>query len=64
VPFVIAKAIAWEPALFMGAGAIAGGYLGADLVKRLPSSAVRTLVIVVACTMTAYFFWTTYLVRR
>jgi uncharacterized membrane protein YfcA len=47
----------------MSGGAIAGGFLGAGLVKRLPSSVVRTFVIVVASTMTAYFFWATY-VRR
>jgi len=60
VPFVIARAIAWEAALFMSVGAIAGGYLGAGLVKRLPSEVVRRLVIVVAITMTPYFFWKTY----
>ena len=60
VPFVLARVIAWEPALFMSTGAIAGGFLGAGLVKRLPSSAVRAFVIVVASTMTAYFFWATY----
>jgi uncharacterized membrane protein YfcA len=60
VPFVIARAIAWEPAVFMSAGAVAGGYLGAGAVKRLPSIVVRRLVILIACTMTAYFFWKTY----
>jgi uncharacterized membrane protein YfcA len=63
VPFVIAKVIAWEPALFMSAGAIAGGIAGAGLVKRLPSNVLRQFVIVVACTMTVYFFWSTF-VRR
>jgi hypothetical protein len=63
IPFVAARVIAWEPAAFMSAGAIAGGFLGAGLVKRLPSNVVRAFVIVVACTMTAYFFWATY-VRR
>jgi hypothetical protein len=63
VPFVLAKVIAWEPAAFMSAGAIAGGFLGAHLVKRLSSETVRGFVIVVACTMTLYFFWLDY-VRR
>jgi len=45
----------------MSIGAIAGGFLGAHLVKRLPSQVVRIFVIVVASTMTAYFFWVTYL---
>jgi uncharacterized membrane protein YfcA len=61
IPFVIARVIAWEPAAFMSIGAIAGGFLGAHLVKRLPSQVVRNFVIVVASTMTAYFFWVTYL---
>jgi uncharacterized protein len=63
VPFVLARVIAWEPAAFMSAGAITGGFLGAGLVKRLPSPVVRGFVIAVASTMTVYFFWTTY-VRR
>ncbi len=60
IPFIIAKVIAWEPALFMSAGAIAGGIAGAGLVKRLPAGVLRNFVIVVACTMTIYFFYTTY----
>jgi uncharacterized membrane protein YfcA len=63
VPFVLARAIAWEPAAFMSGGAIAGGFLGASLVKRLPSIVIRRFVIFVACTMTAYFFWAEYLKR-
>jgi hypothetical protein len=61
VPFLIARVIAPEPALAMSLGAIAGGLLGARLVKRLPSPVVRGFVVTVACTMTAYFFWKTYL---
>ena len=63
VPFVLAKVIAWEPAAFMSTGAIAGGFLGAHLVKRLSSETVRAFVIVVACTMTLYFFWLDYIRR-
>lgn len=63
VPFVVARAIAWEPAIAMSLGAIAGGYFGAGLVKTLPDRAVRTFVIVVACSMTAYFTWKTYFAR-
>ena len=60
VPFLLARIIAWEPAAFMSAGAIAGGFLGASIVKRLPSHVVRGFVTVVACTMTTYFFWADY----
>ena len=60
IPFLIARIITWDAALFMSVGAIAGGYLGAGLVKRLPSPVVRDFVIFVACSMTAYFTWKTY----
>ncbi|MBD5634013.1 MAG: sulfite exporter TauE/SafE family protein [Candidatus Eremiobacteraeota bacterium] len=60
VPFVIARAVAWEAALAMSAGAIAGGFLGAGVVKRMPPAAVRGFVILVGISMTAYFFWKTY----
>ena len=61
IPFLIARAIAWDAALYMCVGAIAGGYIGAGLVKRLPSKVVRSFVIFVAVTMTAYFSWKTYI---
>jgi len=61
VPFVIARAITWDAAIAMSVGAVAGGFLGANLVKRLPSAVVRNFVIVVAVTMTLYFTWKTYL---
>lgn len=62
VPFLIARVIALEPAVAMSLGAVAGGLLGARLVKRLPTPVVRGFVVAVACAMTAYFFWKTYLV--
>jgi uncharacterized membrane protein YfcA len=60
VPFVIAKAVSWEPAIAMSVGAIAGGFLGAGVVKRMPPRVVRGFVIFVGLSMTAYFFWKTY----
>ena len=60
VPFVIAKAVLWQPAIAMSVGAIAGGFLGAGVVKRMPPPVVRGFVIFVGLTMTAYFFWKTY----
>ncbi|MGH7708815.1 MAG: sulfite exporter TauE/SafE family protein [Vulcanimicrobiaceae bacterium] len=61
IPYVLARIIDWQVGLAMAIGAIAGGYIGANLVKRLPAPAVRTVVIAIACSMTAYFFWKTYL---
>ena len=61
IPFIIGGAIAWQPAIEMSVGAIgAGGLIGASVVKRLPNSAIRSLVIAVGVTMTAYFFWKLY----
>jgi uncharacterized membrane protein YfcA len=60
VAFVIAGAVAWRPAGVMIVGGIAGGYAGAAAARRIRPSIVRSLVLVVAWTMTAYFFVTTY----
>jgi uncharacterized membrane protein YfcA len=54
--FVLNGAVAWLPGFLMMAGGIAGGYAGASFARRLPARAVRVFVIVVAWTMTAYFF--------
>lgn len=51
-------AVAWTPGLVMIAGAIAGGYIGAALARRLDARLVRAFVIAVAWSMTAYFFAT------
>lgn len=60
IPFIIAKAIAWPEAIVMSIGAMCGGYVGARLARRFPSQAVRRVVIVIASTLTIYFFYKTY----
>ncbi|TAM74021.1 sulfite exporter TauE/SafE family protein [bacterium] len=60
IPFIIARAIAWPEAIVMSLGAMLGGYLGARVARRLPSQAVRRGVIVIACVLTAYFFYKTF----
>lgn len=60
LPFFLAHAILPRQALVMSLGAILGGVLGARLVRRLPSTVVRTFVILIAVTMTLYFFIKTY----
>lgn len=60
LPFAIAGAIAWKWAAVMCGGAVLGGYLGARVARQLPPKRVRQVVIVVAVSMTAYFFWKTY----
>jgi uncharacterized protein len=56
VTFIHAGAVLWGHALLMAAGAIFGGYGGAAYARRLHPRRVRTFVIVVAVTVTAYFF--------
>lgn len=59
--FVLAGAIAWPEAIVMLIGAILGGYGGAIYARRLAPRLIRRFTIVVACTMTLYFFVRQYL---
>jgi uncharacterized membrane protein YfcA len=56
VEFIVTGAIAWAPGLIMVAGGIVGGYYGAFLARKIDAGVVRAIVIVVAWTMTIYFF--------
>lgn len=56
IAFVIAGIIQWPIALVMTAGAIAGGYGGAAVARRLPAKWVRAAVLVISVSLTAYFF--------
>lgn len=56
VTFVLAGIVQWPPALVMIAGAIAGGYGGAALARRLPAARVRAAVTVISVALTLYFF--------
>jgi uncharacterized membrane protein YfcA len=60
VAFVIAGAVAWAPGSVMVVGGIVGGYAGAAIARRVEPSLVRRLVLVVAWSMTGYFFLRTY----
>lgn len=59
--FIAAGAVDWARGIVMIAGGIAGGYGGAAIARRVDAKRVRLLVLVIAWTMTAYFFWRTYL---
>jgi uncharacterized membrane protein YfcA len=63
VAFVLAGAVRWAPGVVMIAGGIGGGYFGAAAARRVDPKRVRALVVVVAWTMTLYFFVRTYVVR-
>jgi uncharacterized membrane protein YfcA len=54
--FVVAGAISWPSALALGAGAIAGGYGGAHIGRRLDPTVVRAATITLAVSMTIVFF--------
>jgi uncharacterized membrane protein YfcA len=56
IPFAFAHAVVWPEAFAMGAGAIAGAYGGARIIRRLPASVVRGIVIAIGATMSLYFF--------
>jgi hypothetical protein len=56
VEFIADGVIAWAPGLIMIAGAIVGGYFGASFARRIETRAIRAIVIVIAWTMTLYFF--------
>jgi hypothetical protein len=42
-------------------GAVLGGYSGAYFARQLDPKLVRRFVMVVAVSLTIYFFWATYL---
>ena len=56
VTFIATGSIAWVPGLVMVAGGVSGGYLGAATARKVAGDRVRVIVIVIAWTMTAYFF--------
>jgi uncharacterized membrane protein YfcA len=60
VLFILFGLVRWGPAVVMIAGAIAGGYGGASIARRVNAVHVRRLVLVIAWGMTGYFFWKTY----
>jgi uncharacterized protein len=61
VTFILAGVVVWSNALVMIVGSVIGGYGSAALVRRLPPSKVRVFVIVIAVTMTVYFFARSYI---
>jgi uncharacterized membrane protein YfcA len=56
VAFIVSGSIAWGPGIVMVLGGVSGGYAGAALARRVAGSVVRAVVIVVAWSMTVYFF--------
>jgi uncharacterized membrane protein YfcA len=56
VIFAVKGAIVWNPGVPMLIAGIAGGYVGARVMRRLSERAVRTAILAYAWGLTAYFF--------
>ncbi len=56
IPFAIARLVDWRLALPMAVLALAGGYAGARLFRRLPPIYARVTVITIGTVMTVVFF--------
>ena len=56
VVYALGGAVEWLPALVMMAAAIAGGYVGARVARRMPERVLRWGIVVVGVVTTAWFF--------
>ena len=54
--FAVSGAVVWHDAIIMAAGAIAGGYFGARIARRLGRKFVRVAVVVIGLVMTVALF--------
>ncbi len=54
--FIAAHQVSWGPTLVMMLAAIAGGYLGPVIARRMQPFVIRGIVICVGALMTVYFF--------
>ena len=58
--FIIACAVHWREARLVGAGALAGGFIGVWIGKRLPPALVKVATVLIAGGMTIHFFLRAY----
>jgi uncharacterized membrane protein YfcA len=56
VVFIGGNVIAWSPALIVMLAAIAGGYFGVELARKVPAGIMRVLVIATGAVLTGYYF--------
>jgi hypothetical protein len=56
IPFIFAGIIAWPQAVLMAVGGSVGGYLCAHYARRVEPHLIRRVVMIVAFSMTIYFF--------
>jgi uncharacterized membrane protein YfcA len=57
VYFIVQGAVDWPAALVLAVGAIAGGYGGARLARRIGQKKARAAVVVIGLLVTAVLFW-------
>jgi uncharacterized membrane protein YfcA len=60
IVFIVMGLVRWAACLPMLVGAVAGGFVGASIGKRLPAGAVRAWTLLVTAATTAVFFWRAY----
>lgn len=56
IPFIVAGVLAWPYAIAMSVGALAGGYYGGRLVRRIPNEPLRWGIVALGVVMTVVFF--------
>lgn len=56
VTFAVAGLVTWPEALVMMVAAIAGGYLGAPLARRISPGVLRAIIVIVGFGMSGLFF--------
>ncbi|HEY9009451.1 MAG TPA: sulfite exporter TauE/SafE family protein [Devosia sp.] len=60
VRFIISDSIDWVHGSIALVGVTIGGYVAARLAHRIPTQAIRALVLIYGVGLTAWFFWSTY----
>jgi uncharacterized membrane protein YfcA len=57
VTFIFGGAIVWHYCVVSMIFAGIGGYVGAQYARRMSADVLRAVVVIIGCTMAAYFFW-------
>ncbi|HEY0098105.1 MAG TPA: sulfite exporter TauE/SafE family protein [Pyrinomonadaceae bacterium] len=57
VAFALSGLVRWTPALLMAAGAIMGGYYGAEIARKLGRTFVRRAVVLIGLTIGCLMLW-------
>jgi uncharacterized protein len=60
VIFLTSGVIVWKYAAAMAISAIAGGYIGARVARRMPRDIVRVIVVAIGFGVAAYSYWSSH----